>query len=229
MALGTYGEMRQEYTEAMGAKLGKLYHILWNDCAHVHVKWDEFVELFGTDDQRQFDVMNGVAPGFFYSVQHALWEGILLHLCRLTDPAVVAHRKTLSLEALLKEDKCKDIFDLKERVRTAKERTTFARDWRNRVLAHSDLEYATNEQAIPLAPASRMQVREALEAIVEVLQAVESHFTDCELAFGGTRARWGGGNVISELDLISRLRAERMDRIVNRVPTQDDLDWDKWN
>ena len=75
--MATYDEARQDYEQAMGPDLGPIYHVLWNECVVLHLRWDEYVKLFGKD-QEQFDVMNSVAPGFFKSVQDALWEATLL-------------------------------------------------------------------------------------------------------------------------------------------------------
>lgn len=224
----TYEEARQEYERSMGPELGTLYHLLWNQCALLHLHWDEYVELFGKD-QEQFDVMNGVAPGFFKSVQDALWEGILLHLCRFADPAVVAHRKTLSLDALLKCPASKKVTLLPALVEDARKKIKFAQDWRNRSIAHLDLDYAIERSAKPLAPATRVHVREALHAIKEALQSVDLHFTGSGLGFGGTSWNWGGSRLLGELRLMAQLRREREERMDLGKGTTDDFDWKKWH
>jgi hypothetical protein len=225
--LPTYEESHQEYMRAMGPELGERYHILWNQCALLHMKWDNYVEMFGSD-QEQFDVMNGVAPGFFNLVQSTFWEGIILHLCRFADPANVSHRKTMSLEALLALPNSNKVLKLTGLITEARHKIKFAQDWRNRSLAHLDLDYALDQQAKPLAPASRAHVRDAINAIVAVLQSVEMHFTSCEIGFCGTGAR-EASFVLRELKLISSLRSEREGRLKNGSATEDDLDWKKWN
>ena len=92
-----------------------------------------------------------------------------------------------------------------------------------------DLEYAYDKGARALAPASRAHVKEALSAIVAVLQSVEKYFTGSELLFSGPRANWHGSYLLSELRLISRLRSERDKRIEANTATEDDLDWKKWH
>lgn len=212
----------------MGEQLGTVYHLLWNECAYLHVRWDEYVEMFGSDQER-FDVMNAVAPGFFKSVQDSLWESILLHLCRFADPAKVAYRKTLSLETLLAIPGTHQVPNIALRVAEAKLKIKFAQDWRNRSIAHNDLERALDKGAKPLAPASRLHVKEALAAIARVLEAIESHFTGSDLIFGGHRARWGGMNLLAELRLVQRLRKEREERLQRGIPTPEDLDWRRWH
>lgn len=60
-----------------------------------------------------------------------------------------------------------------------KDKTKFARDWRNRRYAHSDLSLVKDKTAIPLEPASRKDVIEALDTIVSVMNKVEDHYMNC--------------------------------------------------
>jgi len=222
--MATYDESRRDYERVMGPELGPIYHVLWNECAILHMRWNEYVELFGKD-QEQFDVMNGVAPGFFKSVQDALWEATLLHLCCFADP----RKDTLSLDALVRSRASKVVPGLTALVLDAKAKIKFAQDWRNRSIAHLNLDHALEKAARPLAPASRAHVREALTAIKSSLECVEMHFIGSELGFEGTGFNWGGDHLISEMRLIARLRAEREKRIDAGNGTADDFDWQKWN
>jgi hypothetical protein len=57
-------------------------------------------------------------------------------------------------------------------VDAADQRTRFARDWRNRRLAHTELPPLFGEIQQPLAPASRQDVENALAAIRDVMNSV---------------------------------------------------------
>ena len=111
--MASYVEAREEYCRAMGKELGTTYHLLWNECAHLHMRWNEYVEMFGKS-QTEFDTMNEVAPGFFKSVQDMSWESIILHLCRFADPAKVGLKRTLSLDALLTMPASQKVPELKK-------------------------------------------------------------------------------------------------------------------
>jgi hypothetical protein len=224
----TYEEGRAEYSKLMGPEFGKLYHLLWNECALMHMRWEEYVKLFG-DDPENFEVMNSTAPGFFKSVQDALWESTLLRLCRFTDKARIGPRQTLSLEAMVKFQNQMPNVELGPLIDEARQKAKFARDWRNRRIAHTDFDLRMLEGTAPLEGASRLAVRESLAAIVRVIEAVESHFTGSSLGFIGTSERWGGTLVIANLRLASRLRAERHARLKSGTQTLDDVDWKKWH
>jgi hypothetical protein len=66
----------------------------------------------------------------------------------------------------------------------AVKKSEFARDWRDRHIAHRDLNLALEEGARPLAPASRQGVADAIDAIVAVLGAVEEHYRKAITAYG---------------------------------------------
>lgn len=224
----TYEEAQEEYCRVMGKDLGMAYHLLWNECALLHMRWDEYVEMFGKD-QEQFDVMNAVAPGFFKSVQDTSWEHILLHLCRFADPAVVGHRRTLSLDALRKLTATRAVPNIDRLIEESRSKIRFAQDWRNRAIAHADMEHIIDRNAKPLAAASRAHVREALASIVSVLDAIDRHFTGASLYFGGTSVNWGGTALLRDLRLANRLRKERWERMKSGSSTPDDHDYKKWH
>jgi hypothetical protein len=223
----SYAEAREEYCRVMGDELGTAYHLLWNECALLHMRWEEYVEMFGKT-QAEFDTMNEVAPGFFKSVQDTLWESILLNLCKFADPRRVGPRRTLSLAALLTMNASQTVPRLTYLVSEARSKIKFAQDWRNRWIAHADLEHALDKTVRPLAPASRTDVKEALAAIVVTLEAIDLHFTGSVLGFGGTTWNWGGTQLLSELRLVARHREVRSERMNSGNVPLDDLNYKKW-
>jgi hypothetical protein len=83
--MATAEESKASNIEKMGQKLGEQYSELWQDIAYVHMKWGEYVVLFGTKPSR-IDLINRAAPAFFGMFEREMWKNILLHLARLTDP-----------------------------------------------------------------------------------------------------------------------------------------------
>jgi hypothetical protein len=223
----TFEEAREDYVRRMGEELGPAYHLLWNECALLHMRWEEYLEMFGSDP-RSFEIMNETAPGFFRSVQDLYWESILLGLCRFADKRMVAGKKTLSLETLLTFATGQPVLGLRNLVDDAQAKIKFAQDWRNRRIAHADLVHMLDKPTAPLAPASRRHVREALSSIVAALAAVEMHFTSSGLGFIGTGFRFGGQHLLSQLRVASRLQREHKDRLASGTAREDDFDWMKW-
>lgn len=174
----------KEHLETMGPELARLYHELWNQVTWLHIRWHQYVELFGTKPER-IDLLNAAASTFFRIVQDSLWDDTLLRLSRLTDPVESGGRKrNLTLkrlpDAIVDEEFCYEVQVLIEK---AHEKTTFARDHRNRRIAHRDLDLAFSEVARPLESASRLAVKEALQAVAAVLQHICAHYMKSDLSF----------------------------------------------
>jgi AbiU2 len=166
----------------MGEALGTQFHLLWQEVAWLYKKGGEYVELYGSKPTR-VELLNKTAPEFFGIIQGVLWEEVLLHIARLTDEPKSGRNKNLTIQNL------PDLVDallkcvLQQMVDKALNLRRFCRDWRNRHIAHRDLDLAINKEASPLEPASRKQVNEALRAIVNVLNAVDVHYTESESHF----------------------------------------------
>ena len=90
--------------------------------------------------------------------------------------------------------------ELDELVNTAKSKAEFCRDWRNRHIAHRDLDLLMNGSAKPLKTASGIQVRDGLDAIESVLNEVHLHYMGGSLAF--SRNIGEAGNALSLLRLL---------------------------
>jgi AbiU2 len=140
----TPDELAQHYTVTMGRELGGQFYRLWNECAWLHLKWSEYVALFGTEKAR-LELLNKAAPGFTRLLDGVLWDDILLHICRMTDEPTVGRRRrdTLTIRRLPLLVTGTPIEDqIKQLAHVADSKARFARDWRNRHIAHRDLRLA---------------------------------------------------------------------------------------
>ncbi|NML46643.1 hypothetical protein HHL11_23055 [Ramlibacter sp. G-1-2-2] len=204
---------------AMGDALGSIYSELWQEVAWIHQRWAHFVELFGTKPER-IDLMNQAAPPLFRTVQDTLFEAVLLHLARLTDPS----KNVLSLRRVVKLTTGTPIGkEVAKLVQEAIAATEFARDWRNRKLAHRDLQLALGGRAQTLAPASRADVKTALKAVVDVLNAISAHYLDSTTGF---HLGPGGADALGLLLILRdglRFEEQRMERLRKGVFSPEDL------
>lgn len=178
----TADEAKAECIAKLGADLGEHYSALWQELAWIHSKWVEYVTLFGANEQR-IEMLNETAPRFFRTVQDSLWEDVLLHLARLTDSPRSAGKDNLSVRRLPSTELLKAEPQFAQLVAASVSATNFARDWRNRRLAHRDLALALGKQVEPLAPASRLAVSEALTALVAVMNWIAGKFLDTTTMF----------------------------------------------
>jgi hypothetical protein len=211
---------KQGYIAEMGEPLGTQFAELRLDIASLHLTWLEFVELFGTKTSR-IELLNNAAPHFFRMVQDRLWEAVLLHIARLTDrPESFRGKTNLTLQnlpALIDDKKLKE--EVKKQCDAAVTAAKFALDWRNRRIAHRDLDLALGGSATPLPSVTLKQVNDALASFEAILNAISK----TESRFGMVvRHNKGALNLIYLLDDGLIAQKERQDRIKAG-------DYPKWN
>jgi hypothetical protein len=166
-------EVRQQYVDAMGPKLGELFHALSTELTWIHWRWKQYRVLFGEKPSR-LDLLNEAAPFFFRLVQDVFFEDTLLGIARLVEPAKSAKKRNLSITCLPRLLSSSTLHaEVSRLVDVARSDSVFALDWRNRHLAHRDLNLVLQASAQPLAPASREQVEKALSSLRHVLNHVE--------------------------------------------------------
>lgn len=123
----------------------------------------------------------------------------MLHLCRLTDPAEIKGRKNLTVMALTE-----NIIDPAFKVRVqlsveeVQKNSEFARKWRNRRLAHADLQ--TFRKGLP--PVDSANIDTALKSIGSLLALIEDHFGLPHFAL--MRDPWGAKSLVYWLERTKR-------------------------
>jgi hypothetical protein len=168
---------------------------------------------------------------FFRIVHDTLLEDILLNLTRLTDSPSFGEgknqRRRLTLRSLptrISEDSIRA--EIEELVNAAISATAFARDWRNRRIAHRDLTLALNINAKPLAPASRERISDALAGVCRPVERLsELYLTQSEVRLERITETLGGAAVSLLYVIRDGLEADakRRQRITERRFEPDDL------
>jgi hypothetical protein len=175
------------------------------------------VVLFGTKPSR-IDLLNRAAGGFFRIAQDVLWENVLLHITRLTESTRSKRRQNdvLSIRGLPPLINRPDVQkDVHKAVSNACTSAKFAKDWRDRHIAHRELKRALADSAAPLQPASRANVKEALAAIAEVLNTIAKAYLSTTVMFEWTDTRQGAEQLLYVLDDGLKAHQERLDRLKN--------------
>lgn len=139
-------------------------------------------------DAERLEVLNLIAGPLLRLTQDVLWEYLLLRVARLTDPPAAGRKRekeslsVLGLPSLFGGDEVEDEQKaaLKVLAEEAKKAAKFARQWRNQLVAHVDLERARDgvthflrdkrpAVAEPLEPATLEKMDRALEAVHRAL------------------------------------------------------------
>jgi hypothetical protein len=210
----TGDEIKQRNIAVMGDDLGKQYTALFQELTALYLYWNEFIELFGTNDKR-IDRLNKAAPGFFQMLQAQQFETNMLHLARLTDSPKSVGKLNLtvcSLPELVTNDKLKAA--LKSHVDEVKNKTEFCRDWRNRRFAHRDLMLAMQDgRATPLAAAPKEDFFEALRAVSDLMNTIERFYFRGVCSFEDVTPRNGAATLLFILGFGVRERERMQEKI----------------
>jgi hypothetical protein len=223
----TADQAKQAHIEKMGAKLGAQYSALWQELVELHVNWAEYVVLFGTKPER-IALLNRAAGSFFRMFQDEFFESALLHIARMTDPpSSPGGKENLTIQnlpALIDDQVTKD--KVQALVNAAVKQGDFCRDWRNRHIAHRDLNLALVEQSAqpgPLANASRRQVSDTLKALADVMNAVARHYLDSTTYYEIGGRLTGATLLLHVLNSGVKVREERMERLRTGKATLEDF------
>ena len=185
------------------------------------MKWYDYRALYGTKKET-VDLLNKGAPLFFSSLQQTMWEEVLLRLTRLTDKAEYGKKRTLTVRRippLISDVSLRN--EAQAQVDEVITKCDFAREWRNRQIAHTELPPQAGEVAQPLPVATRQQVEDALASLRDVLNFVQRSYEKSTIAY--ETLEWGApGGVQSALNVIRagvKAREERFGKV--RPPGAD--------
>lgn len=185
----------------MDPELAHLIEDLARECDWLRHKWMEFEELYSRGPER-IELLNQVAPNFFYVVHQLFFVDAMLHLCRMTDPPRASNKdQSPNLTILAVAELIPDEF-LRETVRIAAEearkKCEFARPWRSKKLAHSDMNAFRDEaRSLPLAEANMVEA--AIAAIRDVLTTIEKHY-QIWIPTSFARDPWGASALMQHLE-----------------------------
>jgi hypothetical protein len=204
---------------ASGESLANLHAALEMELVWFHAKWRQFEEVFAAPPA-DIEVLNATAPDFFVQARDALIDDVLLSLCRITDPPKSGMFDNFSIGQLAKHADVQALPDLAHDVASltgkADSHVEFARQRRNKRLAHSDLPTALRSEDNPLLPYKRSDVKAALIAISEVVSRVQRHLTGGD-GYYDDSIGFGDGHRLFQY-LRAGIEAERARRLREGIP-----------
>ncbi|MGH9684208.1 MAG: hypothetical protein ACRD4S_11440 [Candidatus Acidiferrales bacterium] len=175
------------YIKAMGQELGEIFHAASSELTWIHWRWRQYRILFGEKPSR-LDLVNEAAPFFFFVVHQVFFQDTLLAIARLVGPSESLGKPNLSIERfrplLPSNPQLRD--EVSKLIDSAKESATFALEWRNKHLAHRDLDLVL-QRGQALLPATRGKVEESLSALRDVLNRIELEFCSSHTAYDSSR------------------------------------------
>ncbi|MFV0543177.1 MAG: hypothetical protein ACK5L8_05725 [Marinicella pacifica] len=209
MTSRTIKEVRNDYLLSMGSELGMRFFELSRKLTELHVRWQQYRQLFGADEET-IRLLNRTAGLFFKIVQDELWDSVLLGISKMTDSPATGSNKNLtvlSLPPLIKDDALK--IELEKLCGTAQTKARFAREHRNKRIAHQDHNYMTDRSSNPLSEVSRALVEDMLDSLRNVLNRLEHHFRDSTVMYQNFVDESGARVLVNKLRRMERLVEEQ--------------------
>jgi hypothetical protein len=183
------------YSENIPEELRGAIMQLCNDVAMLRHKWASYLDLYGS--QEHTALLSDVAPAFFQLIDEALRNDIIMGICRLSDPGHTLSTENLSLATLVA--RCNAVPNALALLTAFQSAAGCVRLYRNRRVAHNDLNARIRPHEDPLPEIERRQIDEIIRLATSTLKAVYEHYCKTDLPFepidrGGVR------------DLVDRLR-----------------------
>jgi hypothetical protein len=176
-------------------------------------KWTERSELF-EKGQKRIDLLNTAASNFFYFLHRVFFEDAMLHLCRLTDRRRTGDRESLTVMALanLISDTVLNA-SVQAKAEEALKNCEFARIWRDRRIAHTDLVTLRQEHALTLPEVNTTDIDNAMRSIGGLLTLVEDHYGLPHTLLGPDP--WGAKSLVHYLERADRAIDEERQRWID--------------
>lgn len=207
MVARSMDEVRSEYISSMGQELGASFYELYRKLVELHVLWQQYRQLFGSDPET-VHLLNRTSGLFFKIVQDELWDSVLLGVSRMTDPPATGKKKNLTIQSLppliSNTELQGEVQNLCDKALAAAE---FAREHRNKRIAHQDDDYLSNRNSDPLSGISRALVEKMLAALRAVLNRLDLHFRDNTVMYEDFVDESGARLLVHKLRKLERLQA----------------------
>jgi hypothetical protein len=211
----------------MGQSLGEVFHELSLELTLLCWHFQEVRELYGEHGAR-LELMNHTAPFFFWMLQRTWWDEALLGLTRLLAPEASMGKPNLTfqrLSALIPDPALKA--KIADAVSALTKKAAFAMQWRNKRIAHRDLDHSLKRTVTALPPVSLQDVSSVLEDMADVLNSIELHFTHESTSYVRSPISHGVMAMLSVLRDGVRLEEKRQSRL--EKGEYDPADWDDGN
>jgi AbiU2 len=199
----------------MPIEIAELHGALWQELVWLHAKRHTFCQLYAS--QEAVDLLNRSAPSLFAIYQEVLISDVLMAISRLSDPASTGSGKrakeNLTLARLVNAvdgATCPEVrADLDHALTVMRDDCEFARENRNRRIAHSDLETALRGPSNPLPAVTRNRIENTLRAICDIMNKVEGYFHDSDTHFESPPMDGDGSALLIALKHAEAYREQR--------------------
>ena len=191
----------------------QIYENVYQQVVRLHAHWRILHQLFSTEERRRF--LDEKASAFFGIIQEALTESVLMALMRLTDPAETRRGRdqNLSLARLVESVRGSDdefSRSIDETLQEIQYHCGAFREWRNRVIAHTD--QPTVFRVRPLPAILQEEIERAMQSIRGLMHRIEYHLQKGDVRYEEVISKGDGDDIVFFLQQAEEYENYQRDR-----------------
>lgn len=163
------------FTEKMGPDLGARFDRFHQETCWLNLKWIEYKSLYGHSEER-LNTIYKISRHFFQVIEETLWQDVVLNISRMTAPIKSRGKPNLTIRILPGLVNPKDEQIMNSIVEDACNHAAPFNDWRNRWIAHRNLDHVLNASKEPLQAISRDIIDIAIVKLNAVMEWVQESY-----------------------------------------------------
>lgn len=176
--MGNANEILLRYQQRFGDEEGRRYKSIEDQWSRLWLLWKDFDTLFRNGEQRA-EILTKSASGFFWQFRTLAMNEMLLGLCRLMD----RDKRTCSFPTFTKNIFSSDTVNVsledRDKIlanqRDALQRTKFAKNWRDKRIAHIDMDISGVEEY------DIAEIKSGIDAIHALIDSVQLAFFETQM------------------------------------------------
>lgn len=175
-------KIKQEYLDDYPGNTGKLAYHFFNEISFLHDKWNEYLFMYDVE-QETIDILNSIAPYFFFLHQRMLKHDIIISISRLLDKAHTGRDKSQRnasfariIEDLSPHVDNNIITEWKADLKRVNANSRNIKKMRDKFISHSDYDLHIDKESEKIPNISKEDIDQVLEQIRELANKIEFHF-----------------------------------------------------
>jgi AbiU2 len=158
---------------ALEAEASSIYRALYSEVSRLHGQWGMAKQLFG-ESQGNIEILNRTAPSFFAAMRILMVRDTILAIAKLIDSPKSCGEDNLTIRQL--PDLIRSIDGRSVDIKVIKEQVlavgSFTKNWRNKELAHKDLQRALNIVSTSELKATEQEIDGAIAALANIINTI---------------------------------------------------------
>jgi hypothetical protein len=163
------------YHEKIPDEIRDSFAWLCSEISELTGKWNIYIDFYGAEDS--IKLLTFISPSVFLFIQDSLIKDIFMIIGRLNDPIKTFNKyENISLQILI--EKCNSIPNFCDKYEQAVEKSNSIEIYRNKFLAHNDLNFVLHPNKNSIPPIIRKDVDKLVKLLGEICNIVYMHYAN---------------------------------------------------